>query len=203
MADVTELIDGGFDITCVPGPEPERIRAFLFDDGTLVDTGLSDSTDALLDGIEQTGVTPERVVITHADGDHIGGLDAVREAYDLEVYLPVGTPPEHDAGHYYGEGDAIGDFVAIHLPGHRGHQHALVSESRGVAVLADALSGADQRGFPAGYFHLPPETYSEDLSRAERSLEKLLAYEFDVGLVFHGSSVLEGARARLDDYVFQ
>ena len=43
-----------------------------------------------------------------------------------------------------------------------------------MAVLADALSGADQRDLPAGYFHLLQGIYSDDLNQAEASLERLL-----------------------------
>jgi hypothetical protein len=68
-------------------------------------------------------------------------------------------------------------------------------------VLGDALSGADQRGLPAGYFHLPPAVYSKDLNLAEESLERLLEYDFEVGLVYHGSSVTEDARAKVGRYV--
>ncbi|WP_255149414.1 MBL fold metallo-hydrolase [Halorarius halobius] len=218
-----ELLGGVYDITCAE-TEVGRIRAFCFDDGTLIDTGLPDSTDALLDGIEATGVDVERVAITHADRDHVGGLDAVIDAYDPDVYLPVGADPDvaGDVDHYYGDGDTVGTFEAVHVPGHRGHQHALVDEERvvsdasdeetragsgatrerrGVAVLADALSGADQRGLPAGHFHLPPGKYTDDLNRAEESLERLLEFEFDAGLVYHGSSVLDRADEKLTRYV--
>jgi glyoxylase-like metal-dependent hydrolase (beta-lactamase superfamily II) len=198
-----ELLDGVYDITCRETADG-RYRAFHFADGTLVDTGLPDTTEALLDGIEATGVPVERVVVTHTDGDHVGGLDAVVEAHDPEVFLPVGADPEvaSEIDHFYGDGDTVGSFEAVHMPGHRGHQHALVDEAAGVAVLADALSGADQRGLPQGYFHLPPGTYTDDLNRAEESLEKLLDYEFDAGLVFHGSSVLDGASERIAEYVY-
>lgn len=199
-----EILDGVYDITCIER-ETGRIRAYLVDGDRpiLFDAGLPDTTDALIEGIEATGVSPERLVVTHADGDHVGGAPAVVEAFDLETYLPVGSDPEAVAAdHYYGEGDVIGGFEAVHVPGHRGHQHALVDESRGVAVLGDAVSGADQRGFPAGHFHLPPGKYTEDLNRAEQSLSKLLDYEFDAGLVYHGSSVLDGASDTLESYVY-
>lgn len=198
-----QLVDGVYDITCAER-DTDRIRAFLFDDGTLVDTGLPDSTDALLAGIEETGVSVERVAITHTDCDHIGGLNAVTDAYDPDVYLPVGSDPEKASSvdHFYGDGDSVGSFVAVHMPGHRGHQQVLIDESRGVVVLADALSGSDQRGLPAGYFHLPPGKHTDDLNRAEESLEKLLDYEFEIGLVFHGSSVLENASEKLRAYVY-
>jgi glyoxylase-like metal-dependent hydrolase (beta-lactamase superfamily II) len=142
-------------------------------------------------------------VITHADRDHVGALDDVVRTHWAETYVPEGAilETEFAPDHRYGDGDAIGPFEAVHVPGHRDHQHALVDEGRGVAVLADALSGADQRGLPAGYFHLPPAVYSSDLQRAEESLERLLDYEFNVGLVYHGSSVLEDAGEKLDAYV--
>lgn len=206
-----EILDGVFDVTCTE-TDTGRIRAFLFREprtdsnggtGTLVDTGLPDTTDALLDGIDATGIDVDHVAITHADRDHVGGLDAVVDAHDPDVYLPVGADPDvaSEVDHFYGDGDAVGPFEAVHVPGHRGHQHALVDEQSGVAVLADALSGADQRGLPPGHFHLPPGKYTDDLNRAEASLERLLEFEFDAGLVFHGSSVLSGASEKLDRYV--
>ena len=200
----TELLPGVYDINCTE-TETGRIRAFLCDDGTLVDCGLPDTTDALLEGIAQTDITVDRLVITHADRDHVGGFDAVVQELAPETYVPVGADldTEYDPDYRYEDGDEIGPFEAVHLPGHRDHQHALVDEERGVAVLADALSGADQRGLPGGYFHLPPGIYSDDLNEAEASLERLLEYEFDAGLVFHGSSVLEDAREKLEAYVYR
>ena len=201
--DVVERVDGIYDITCVER-ESGRIRAFLVDadEPTLFDAGLPDTTDALLAGIESTGVTPEQVVVTHTDGDHVGGCDAVCSEYGCDLYLPAGSDPDVETdAEFYGEGDTFAGFEAIHAPGHRDHQHLLVDEERAVAVMADAASGADQRGLPTGYFHLPPGVYSEDLVEAEESLTKLREYEFDVGLVYHGSSVLEGASEKLREYV--
>ena len=67
--------------------------------------------------------------------------------------------------------------------------------------MGDSVSGSDQRGLPAGYFHLPPAVYSEDLVQAETNLEKLLDYQFDAALVYHGSSVTENAHEILERYV--
>lgn len=203
---VTEILPGVYDVTCAE-TETGRIRAFVFDDGTLVDCGLADTADALLEGIDETGVEVERLVVTHADPDHVGGFDAVVRELWVETFVPEGATVhgEFEPDERYGHGDRIGPFEAVHVPGHRTHQHVLVDEDRGdgVAVLADAVSGADQRGLPQGYFHLPPAVYSEDLGRAEASLERLLDYEFDAGLVYHGSSVLSGADEVLEAYVYR
>ena len=200
----TEILPGVFDITCAE-TETGRIRAFLIEDGTLVDCGLPDSADALNDGIAETGIDVERLIVTHDHRDHVGGFDAVVRTHWPKTYVPDGAvlDAEFEPDHVYGDGDEIGPFEAVHLPGHRDHQHGLVDEDRGVAVLADALSGADQRGLPEGYFHLPPSVYTADLAAAETSIERLLDYEFDAGLVYHGSSVLEDAREKLDDYVYR
>ncbi|QIO25195.1 MBL fold metallo-hydrolase [Haloarcula sp. JP-L23] len=201
----TEVADGVFDITSETEDSGKRYRVYLFTNGTptIVDAGLGETAGAVIDTIDEMGVTPERLVITHGDGDHIGGFDALVEAYDLETWVPERTEADVDnePTHRYGDSDSIGPFTAVHVPGHEPDNHALIDESAGIAVMGDAVSGADQRGLPEGYFHLPPAFYSQNLNQAEESLERLLEYEFDVGLVFHGSSVTEDAREKLDRYV--
>lgn len=201
----TEITDGVYDITCLDESDGKRFRAFLFVEGTptLFDAGLASTTETLFAGIDEVGVEPERLVITHGDGDHLGGFDGVVERYDVETWVPdrLEADTDREPDERYGDGDRIGRFVAVHTPGHEPEHHSLIDEGRGIAVLGDALSGADQRGLEAGRFHLPPAVYSTDLNTAEESLERLLDYEFDVGLVYHGSSVTTDASAKIDRYV--
>lgn len=200
----TELVDGVYDITCRED-DGKRYRVFLFtgDTPTLLDAGLADTTEAVFDGVAEVGVEPERLIITHGDGDHVGGFDAMVDRYALETWVPEQTDLDtgNDPDHRYGDGDRIGRFTAVHVPGHEPDNHVLIDEAAGLAVMGDAVSGADQRGLPAGYFHLPPAVYSQNLNEAEENLDRLLGYEFDVGLVYHGSSVTENARDILDRYV--
>ena len=200
----TELVGDVYDITCRE-ENGTRYRVFLFTDGTptLFDTGYADTAEAVFDGVADVGVEPERLVVTHGDGDHVGGFDAVVDRYDVETWVPEQTDldAEHSPDHRYGNDDRIGRFTAVHVPGHEPDNHALVDEDAGIAVMGDAVSGADQRGLAAGRFHLPPAVYSRNLNEAEENLDRLLDYQFDVGLVYHGSSVTESARSKLDRYV--
>lgn len=201
-----EVADGVYDITLSEAND-RRMRAYLFDgpEPTLVDTGLPSTTDALLDGIDEIGVDPERVVVTHGDGDHTGGLEAVVGAFDPEIVVPEQTELDADTDveidRRYGDGDEVGAFEAVHVPGHKPDNHALVDGERGVVVAGDAVSGSDQRGLPAGYPVLPPAVFSTNLNEAEANLERLLDFEFDALLVFHGSSILDDAKAKLDRFV--
>lgn len=200
-----EIVPGVYDVTCRVAEAGNRYRVFLFTGGTptLVDAGFADTAPVVSETIDEIGVEPERLVVTHADGDHVGGFDAMVERYGVETYLPEQSEVdvEHDPDHRYGDGDEIGRFTAVHAPGHERDNYVLLDEGAGIAVMGDAASGSDQRGLPAGYLILPPAVYSEDLNLAEESLARLLEYDFDVALCFHGSSVTEGAGEKLARFV--
>jgi glyoxylase-like metal-dependent hydrolase (beta-lactamase superfamily II) len=179
-------------------------RVYLFDGETptLVDAGFEDTVDAIATQLDELGVTPERLVITHGDPDHVGGLAGLVDRYDLEVWAPEGCPiDDGPVDRRHADGDRVGPFTAVHTPGHTDSHHSLVDTDRGVAVLGDALFGSDARGLPAGYFVLPTAFFSADLAAADESLARLLAFEFDVGLVFHGSNVTSGASEKLAAFV--
>ncbi len=200
-----EILPDVYDITCREEPSGKRYRVFLFDRDTptLFDTAFNDTTDALFAGIEEIGVEPERLIITHGDGDHFEAFDMIVDEYGVETYVPTETIAETTNAPDYrvSDRDTIGSFTAVHTPGHEDDNYVYIEESTGIAVMGDAVSGADQRGLPVGEFHLPPAYYSKDLNQAENSLERLLTYSFDSALVFHGSSVLENADSKLDRYV--
>ncbi|MDS0261082.1 MBL fold metallo-hydrolase [Haloarcula sp. S1CR25-12] len=200
---VTELGDGVYDLTLTV--EPARYRAYLFDwdRPTLVDCGLPETSETLIDRIERVGIEPERLIVTHAHPDHDGGFDAVVDRYDTTTWVPEESTlaADNDPDHRYSHDDTVGPFTAVHVPGHSVDNYALVAPDRDLAVMGDAVLGADWRGLPAGYFVLVEGIYSDDLVAAERNLERLQQYAFDVGLVFHGSSVFEDARGKLDDFV--
>jgi glyoxylase-like metal-dependent hydrolase (beta-lactamase superfamily II) len=201
---IQEIFPEIYDIT-VDEENGRRYRVYFDTRGvpTLIDTGFEDSTDTLFDAIEELGTDPERLIITHGDPDHVGGFDAVVDRYGVETWVPEQTDlaGTEEPDIRYSGGDTIGPFEAVFAPGHEPDNHALVDEAAGFIVPGDALFGADLRGFPDGYLLPPPALYSEHLNRAEESIERLLEFEFDAVLVFHGSAVLEGAHERLDAFI--
>jgi len=198
----TEIAPDVYEITVKTSPDA-RYRVYLFDGETptLVDTGFEDTVDTLADALDDLGVVPERVLITHGDPDHIGGLAGIVERYSPETWVPEGVETEAPVDHRYGDGDSIGPFHAVHVPGHTPAHHALIDEGRGIAVLGDAVFGADARGLPAGYFVLPTAFFSADVAAADEHLNRLLDYEFETGLVYHGSNVTEDASEKLATFV--
>lgn len=199
----TELVEDVYEIP-LHGPR-EQARAHLLDwaSPTLVDAGAAPTADRLVSALEKIGIRPEHLVITHGDFDHIDGFDVVVDRFDPETWVPAETTCETDEtpDHRFEHGETVGPFEAVHVPGHTDDNYAFVNESRGVAALGDVLIGADRRGLPAGYFLLPEAIYSLDLIAAERYLDRLLEYDFEVGLVTHGSSVLEDASEKIENYV--
>jgi|AntDeeMinimDraft_5_1070356.scaffolds.fasta_scaffold00979_9 glyoxylase-like metal-dependent hydrolase (beta-lactamase superfamily II) len=198
----TTIAPDVYDIT-ISTARDARWRVYLFDGETptLVDTGFEDTVDVLVDELETLGIVPKRVVITHDDPDHIGGLSGVVERYDIESWVPAGVETDVSIDNRYGDGESVGPFTAVHVPGHTPSHHALVDEAPGIAVLGDAVFGLDARGLPAGGFVLSTAFFSADLAAADENLDRLLDYEFEVGLVYHGSSVTEKASEKLASFV--
>ena len=201
---IEEIAPSVYDLT-IAEMNGGRYRVFLFDGETptLVDAGLTDTTDAVTDRLVDLGVEPERLLITHGDPDHAGGLPGLADRYELTAWVPEGL----DIGggyvpdNRYGDSDMIGRFTAVHTPGHTSEHHALIDEANGIAVLGDAVFGADARGLPEGYFVLPTGYFSTDLNQADESLGRLIDHDFDVGLVYHGESVTSGASEKLEQFV--
>ncbi|WP_276259603.1 MBL fold metallo-hydrolase [Haloglomus litoreum] len=216
---VRELLPHVHEVTWhAPGEPPASLRGrhhrsylldFPDDVPTLVDTSMPAQADRLLAGIEQVGVEPERLLITHRHLDHVGGIDAVVDRYDPTVWYPaeeeitsrdvVATPPDHEFTHE----ESIGRFTAVHVPGHTPGNYAFVDEAAGVAVFGDTMVGSDRRGFRPGRLVHPPASPGDGHDvEISAGLVRLLDYEFDVALLSHGVSVFEDASAKLYRYLW-
>ncbi|MFB6172290.1 MAG: MBL fold metallo-hydrolase [Haloarculaceae archaeon] len=206
---------------------PVAANAYLVDDGevSLIDTGLRWNLPSLRGELADAGYGVDdldRVLLTHYDLDHTGGLEHLREAEGLPVYIgerdaqllhDEWTPPLfHHKGLFHrivrklfplprefevrrvADGDGIGGFTAYHTPGHNPGHTAYVHES-GAAFLGD-LAWEEQ-----GQLTHPFWLDSYDMHQLRESIRRLAPrVEYEVACVGHGEPVFDGgALAALAD----
>ncbi|MFC7177535.1 MBL fold metallo-hydrolase [Halosegnis marinus] len=137
----------------------------------------------------------DAVVLTHTHSDHVGNVDAVTEAFDVEVR---GFDPDNDlVDHAIADGDTVvlgdHDYTALHTPGHKDDHLCFVRADGEVAVVGDLV-------FSGGGFGRT-DLEEGDRPRLVESIEYLLA-ETDDSLAAmhagHGPSVEANARQHIE-----
>jgi len=127
----------------------------------------------MIEAIDERGLTVERIVLTHAHADHIGGLAAIRQRWpaapiaihpderaflsdpELNLSGPFGMPftaPDADQTIEQGQRLALGGatFELIHTPGHSPGGVTLYEPNAGLAIVGDTLfaGGIGRYDFP-------------------------------------------------------
>jgi len=202
------------------------VNAYLVDDQgdlTLVDAGTPFDAGDVIEGVSDAGfdvVDVDRVLVTHYDLDHVGGLAKLTP--DLEATVYAGDP---DASWLTGEaskpwlnlkgfvqqflgllisspdlqvervsgGEQVGSFTAYETPGHTPGHVAFVSKRHSTALLGDAVREKDGRlGLLPGVLHY-------DTGQARRSVEDLAARtpDFEAACVGHGDPLTGGGSDEL------
>jgi glyoxylase-like metal-dependent hydrolase (beta-lactamase superfamily II) len=203
------------------------VNAYLVEDSgalTLVDAGMPWQAGKIRRGLEVAGYSPrdlDRILVTHYDLDHVGGLRSLLEsAGDVDVYCgardadlltgrrkpPLGNrkglfhrltgflvPPIHSPVERVGDGVEIGGFVAIHAPGHTAGHTVYVHEERNAALLGDLVREDDRELKPS------PALLSADTDAVDRSIQRVLdrTPEFEAACVGHGDPLRSGGLAAL------
>lgn len=195
------------------------------DDGlTLIDTGLPGSAAAILAAARELGMPIQRIVLTHAHGDHLGSLDALHQLLpEVEVLvsardarflagdmsLDPGEPQVKLRGDYRTtatepsrllyDGDQVGSLQVISTPGHTPGHIALFDARDGTLIAGDAFqarAGVAVSGTVRWLFPFPAlATWSRSLALA--SARKLHAWQPARLAVGHGE-VLELPLAKMD-----
>lgn len=156
----------------------------------LVDTGADFD---VVSRIEERVDGLDTVVLTHTHRDHVGNVDAVREAFGVET---VGYDPSHPAvDAELGEAVRLGDddYRVLHTPGHKGDHVCLYAADAKVCFAGDLV-------FAGGSFG---RTDLEEGDRATliRSIDRLLErLDPDLAALHtgHGPSVTDGAYATVE-----
>ncbi|MFB6069351.1 MAG: MBL fold metallo-hydrolase [Halobacterium sp.] len=115
-------------------------NAFLVtgDRTVLVDAGANfDVVAALRDRVDDV----DAVVLTHTHSDHVGNVDAVRDAFGVETW---GYDPEQPSvDHALADGDEVRmgdhDYRVLHTPGHKDDHVCLYAPAAGVLFAGDLV----------------------------------------------------------------
>lgn len=200
------------------------VNAYLVEDEgdlVLVDTGMPWDARAIRNAIRRIDhrvSDVDRVLITHYDPDHVGGLR--RLDLDCPVYIGAGDAPYlqgrltpdwrewkgllqrvlHplvqpngvDARPVTG-GDTIGSFRVYETPGHTTGHVAYVSDAHETAFLGDLVRAS------SGGLETPPWLLSEDMRGVRESIRMLVARapDFELACPGHGDPILQDGRERL------
>ncbi len=204
---VSEIADG------IHAVEFDHIRVFVLEDRpdgtvTLVDAAFPDDGEELADVLESEFGGLDRLLVTHGDEGHFGGVPALVDRFDPELAVPAGAKVFYEALDVdpdveFVDGDPLaGGIRAIEIPGHTVATTAFLLEDDRTLIAGDTLEGSDRRGLPPGYLVPPAEQFNDDShAAAERNLVKLFDYEIDAVLVYHGTSVHEDPLEKLNDWL--
>ncbi len=207
---------------------PFAANGYLVDDGdlTLVDPGLPYNRPRLRSQLADAGYAVaelDRVLVTHFDLEHSGGLGLLTPEFDGPAYLGQadlaiangGSPPDprHHKGLYHrllrslvglpdetsveavADGDEIGAFTAYHTPGHTPGHTVYVHEGTDSAFLGDLVWEENGKLTPPFWLD------SYDMRGVRESVREFgeRVPPFEVAAVAHGAPLIEdGRRALLD-----
>ena len=176
-----------------PLPPAQHTNAYLVGEPerALIDPGSGDPAEleqlfALIDGLQQDRRKLKLVLLTHAHPDHTGGVEAIRQRYNVRVGAHAEIAKLVSVDFTVADGDwiplvpGVGDWSlqAIHTPGHaRGHL-CFFHPRTGALISGDHVTATGTVIID------PPEG---DMADYVASLERLLSLNVKVLFPAHGS----------------
>jgi glyoxylase-like metal-dependent hydrolase (beta-lactamase superfamily II) len=193
--------------------------ALLWDehDVILVDTGNPGYLEIIRKALEQEAIPFEKltkVIITHQDMDHIGSLPDLVSASEgrIEVFahelskpyilgeIPIikrgVVVPPSKVDVTLQDGDIIpycGGIEVIFTPGHTPDHICLYHKPSKTLISGDALT------FQNGVLMPPNKAFTLDMEQALKSVAKLLNYDIETVITYHGGVSAERIKQRLTE----
>jgi glyoxylase-like metal-dependent hydrolase (beta-lactamase superfamily II) len=183
------------------------------DSVVVVDTGVPDSEGAILAAVEEIGRSAGDVtdiVITHADGDHIGSLRALVErtgatvwAGEHEAAVIEGTAPSRGGDtrrtatvdRRFAPGETLplhGGIETVDTHDHTtGHVSLFLPQER-ILIAGDAINNREGLGGS-------PARNTANADDARTAVSTLADLRPDAIVFGHGSSILAGAAEQLEE----
>jgi glyoxylase-like metal-dependent hydrolase (beta-lactamase superfamily II) len=209
-----------YQLTFIPRLFPVNCYLVEEEDGlTLIDAALPYSTSAILQAAAKIGKPITRIVLTHAHDDHVGALDALKEALPgVPVHISsrdarllagdVSLDPDEPNSPIRGgvpkklktradivlrDGDRIGSLLAVSVPGHTPGSMAFLDTRSRSLIAGDAMQtrgGVAVSGQVKPLFPFPAlATWNKQA--ALDSARKLAALSPALLAVGHGRMLLE------------
>lgn len=167
---VTVPVTGQFEENCYFYLDPESLHGFVIDPGA--------EAEKLLKTIREHGWTIEAILLTHGHFDHIGAVDALRDALKVPVRAHAGAAqylehPEINLSAFCGNSftvkntDPISDgeeiilsanttfrLKALYTPGHTTDSITFVAQNEAAAFVGDTifLGSIGNCEYPGGDF---------------------------------------------------
>jgi glyoxylase-like metal-dependent hydrolase (beta-lactamase superfamily II) len=154
-------------------------------------------TDEVLNELVQIGVS--RILLTNRN--HVRAANKVRERTRARCYI---HPEDAEYAKKQGaaldgelhEGERLGPLEVIGVSGKSPGEVAFLWPDRKTLIVGDAVIGN-----PPGHLSLLRERVMDDPARLRRSVQKLLALDFETILVGDGVSVVKEAKQRLHELI--
>lgn len=210
-----ELAPGVWQLSGFP---PNAINVFVIDD-VLVDASTRYAGRRILRQIKGHEITAH--ALTHAHPDHQGASHRVCSELGIPFWVgekdipaaenpeligdrqpdhPIAqffhrtcTGPGHTVDRPLAEGDEVGSFTVLHVPGHSAGHIALWRESDRVLVAGDVLNSANPlTGLPG--LRLPYDFFTPDPEINRSSAKRLGELEPELVLLGHGPPVRDRRR---------